>query len=237
MGAFPDRSQRLFGRQPDLDALALRAGTPGLTAVIGRPQIGKTWLLAELARQLSETKPAHLVGLAESREGEPDLPLRAIVDLYARWLEQSGFGKQAAMVWAQQKGDLLKAITSAVKEIGKAFGEAALKPAYSALDGLHAANDKLKSGLQLPALQYDQAQGLLQAVHGVSGQKLVLILDQWENHVGSARRRGCSIRSSATSTTGPLATWFSASGANPTARRSAPRSAKRRLCNARGPAG
>ena len=49
---FPDRRERLFGRAPDLEALCARVRFKGLTAVAARPQMGKSWLLAELARRL-----------------------------------------------------------------------------------------------------------------------------------------------------------------------------------------
>jgi hypothetical protein len=48
-----DRTDRLFGRQADLDRLRARARSTGLTGVVGSAQIGKSWLLMELARVLA----------------------------------------------------------------------------------------------------------------------------------------------------------------------------------------
>jgi hypothetical protein len=45
---FPDNSKTLFGREPDLAYLSDRAGHSGMTAVVGRAQMGKSWLLTEL---------------------------------------------------------------------------------------------------------------------------------------------------------------------------------------------
>jgi hypothetical protein len=96
----PDHSQVLFGREPDLAYLLERSEQSGITAVIGRAQMGKSWLLTELARRLSHEagsvhspaihfqtllgRPLYLVGFAESLGETADLLLRAVVDLYAR---------------------------------------------------------------------------------------------------------------------------------------------------------
>jgi len=44
-GEFPDNSNILFGRGPDLAYLLERSEHSGLTAVVGRAQMGKSWLL------------------------------------------------------------------------------------------------------------------------------------------------------------------------------------------------
>jgi hypothetical protein len=49
-----DRRSKLFGRHQDIDHLIRRVKLKGLTAVVGRPQMGKTWLLTHAAWQLSE---------------------------------------------------------------------------------------------------------------------------------------------------------------------------------------
>ncbi|MEO9101778.1 MAG: hypothetical protein ABI212_07940, partial [Burkholderiaceae bacterium] len=51
----------------------------------------------------------------------------------------------------------------------------------SAFDGLaDAQKDLLSGGLQLAPLPYDQAQSLVALVAGISGRRIVLILDAWE---------------------------------------------------------
>jgi hypothetical protein len=50
---FPDHSEILFGREQDLAYLQKRAAQSGITAVMARPRMGKSWLLTELARRLS----------------------------------------------------------------------------------------------------------------------------------------------------------------------------------------
>ena len=42
--SFEDRSDRLLGRERDLDALQDRVRFRGMTAVVARPQMGKSWL-------------------------------------------------------------------------------------------------------------------------------------------------------------------------------------------------
>jgi hypothetical protein len=49
-----DRRDRLSGREGDLAYLLERARFKGLTAVVSRPQAGKSWLSIELARRLSQ---------------------------------------------------------------------------------------------------------------------------------------------------------------------------------------
>jgi hypothetical protein len=108
---FPDRSQVSFGREPDLAYLLERSEHSGITAVTGRAQMGKSWLLTELARRLSRDvgsvhsptirfqrlldQPSYLVGFAESLGETADLLLRAVVDLYSRWLSDSSYWQQA----------------------------------------------------------------------------------------------------------------------------------------------
>ena len=45
--ALPDRRGRLFGRAEDLAHLLARASRKGLTALVARPQMGKSWLLTD----------------------------------------------------------------------------------------------------------------------------------------------------------------------------------------------
>lgn len=79
---FGDRREKLFGRQRDVEHLAARIRFKGRTAVVARPAMGKSWLLTELGRTLSDDHdPAHLVGFARSYGQTPDLRLRAVVDL------------------------------------------------------------------------------------------------------------------------------------------------------------
>ncbi len=182
---FPDLRDKLFGREGDLAHLTERAEVKGLTAIVARPAMGKSWLLTELSRRLSEDyDPPQLVGFARSYGETPDLLLRAVTDLYARWLSDTDSLEQAKMVWDQQKDGLLPGVAKAVGSIFKELDPIA-KPITSAvseaLNGLVAANATLKSGgLKLPSLLYEQARDLMQAVARVSGQPVVLILDQWE---------------------------------------------------------
>ncbi len=190
---FPDRRDYLFGREPDLEVLSARVRFKGLTAVAARPQMGKSWLLTELARRLSEDhEPRHLVGFAESAGETPDLLLRTVIDLYARWLSDAGYGQQAEMVWEQQKPNLLPGVAKTVARIFKEIAGKAAKPVAvaveDAINGLIAADQTLKTGgVQLPTLSYEQARDLVGAVATISDRPIALFLDQWEKSPDVAR--------------------------------------------------
>ncbi len=181
----PDRQHCLFGREGDLVRLRGRARFKGLTAVVARPQMGKSWLLNEFARRLAqEHEPPLLVGFAESAGQTPDLLLRAVVDLYIRWLADAGYRQQAKMVWEQQSGNVLPGVAKAVAKMIKEAGQIA-NPitgiVEDAINGLIATNQTLTTGgIQLPALQYDQARDLVSLTYRISGRRIALILDQWE---------------------------------------------------------
>ena len=58
---FPDRSDVLFGREPDLAYLLTRASYKGVSVVMDRAQMGKSWLLTETARRLTVSADLPLV--------------------------------------------------------------------------------------------------------------------------------------------------------------------------------
>ena len=223
---FPDRRERLFGRERDLEALCARVRLKGLTAVAARPQMGKSWLLTELARRLSEDhEPRHLVGFAESAGETPDLLLRTVIDLYARWLSDAGYGQQARMVWEQQKPNLLPGVAKTVAKIFKEIVGKAAKPVAvaveDAINGLIAADQSLKTGgVQLPTLSYEQARDLVAAVATISGSRS---RSSWTNGKNRRTSRASPRRwmpSSAIWRTGRTATssWRCAPRSPPTAR-------------------
>jgi hypothetical protein len=184
---YPDRRHRLFGRERDLEALIARVRFKGLTAIAARPQMGKSWLLTELARRLSQDhEPRHLVGFSESAGETPDLLLRTVIDLYARWLSDAGYGQQARMVWEQQKPNPQPGAAETVAKIFMELaGAAAPKPVAAvvedAINGLIVADQSLKTGgVQIFTLSYEQARNLVTAVAEISGRPVALILDQWE---------------------------------------------------------
>jgi hypothetical protein len=106
---FSDRTDPIFGRAPDLDYLLERSTRPGVTALVSRAQMGKTTLLLELARQLSQPAPATLLGRQPTLVGYtrtdqvPDPLLYALQDLYARWLANSTYAQQASNLYRQRK--------------------------------------------------------------------------------------------------------------------------------------
>ena len=131
---FENRTDRLFGRDADVDRLLQRTRRTGLTAIVGPPQIGKSWLLMELARRLDrETEPRCLVGLTRSPKGANDPLLQVVSDLYQRWLADAGAWKQLKAVWDQQRDGLLPAFA---RFVGKLSEKAAkLVPVLGELGG------------------------------------------------------------------------------------------------------
>lgn len=181
-GLFKDRRGEMFGRMRVLETLRHRAERPGLTALVGRPQAGKSWLVEELARTLTDDHEC-IVGYHQSG-GAPDNVLRAVQDLYIRWLSNSSYREQARLVWQAQSGGLL---TGAAQVLSKVFGEmpGVSKPAgelvKSAILSLLQARQDLRTGrLALSPIQGDQARELLALVHNISERSLVVVLDAWE---------------------------------------------------------
>ena len=224
---FPDNSPFLFGREADLAHLAERISQRGITAVVGRPQMGKSWVLLELARRLSGKNcgrekeavarvsswkrlgellglspppqadatradvaegPRYLVGYYESMGETPDLILRAVSDLYTRWLTTSSYMDQARIVYHQQKHDTVGRTGEAVglllekfSKLGGKATEAVGAIVKSTFEGLALANrDLVSGGIQVSRLQIDQVKELIQLLHDITQATTILIFDQWE---------------------------------------------------------
>jgi hypothetical protein len=130
---------QLFGREQDIAYLMERCGRRGLTAVVGKPQMGKSWLLTEVARRLEEqrskdgrlslTGNGALVGYFESQGEFADMFPRAVQDLYVRWLEDAGYREQAQVAFEEQREGLIgkmgKLVGGLVADVSKAYGKGA----------------------------------------------------------------------------------------------------------------
>ncbi len=186
METFPDRGDQFFGREADVRILKDRAQHPGLTAVVARPLMGKTWTLNEVARRLLE-EGRYLVGYHESRAAESSHLLYAVSNLYTRWLTNSTMRDQAISLWKRHEAHLVPRIGQMV---GTLFGTLAGKTTTTervaaairtAFDGLaEAQKDLLSGGIQIAPLAYDEALSLTSLVAEISGSRVVLILDAWE---------------------------------------------------------
>jgi hypothetical protein len=184
-----NRTDCLFGREADLESLCERASRTGLTAIVGPPQIGKSWLLMEMARRLDrESKPRCLVGFTRSPRGASDPLLQVVSDLYQRWLSDSAALEQLRAIWEQQKGRFLPAFARFVGKLSEKagklvplVGEVGGTAIKEALEGLVAASEDLRSGrLIVSRLNYTQAQELVSSVHNITRRRIVLVMDQWE---------------------------------------------------------
>jgi hypothetical protein len=184
-----DRTGRLFGREGALGRLLQRAEDTGLIAILGPPQIGKSWLLMELARRLElKTEPPWFVGFTRSPKGANDPLLQAVSDLYQRWLKDAGGWQQLKTVWEQQKDGLLPAFARFVGKLSEKaaklvpiLGEVGGTAIKESLEGLVVAGEDLRSGrLIVSRLEYTQAQELVSSVHNITGRRIALVMDQWE---------------------------------------------------------
>ncbi len=194
---FLDRNDQLFGREAHVQYLCDRAGKPGLTAVVARPLMGKTWTLTKVARRLSASRQSsasgqdseseqYLVGYHESTAAESSHLLYTVSNLYARWLADSNMREQAISLWQRHKHELVPRVGQMVgslfeKLASQQFPEGVGPVISAAFDGLASAQkDLLGGGLHIAPLPYDQALSLTKLVAQVSKRRVVLILDAWE---------------------------------------------------------
>jgi len=205
---FQDRRKVLFGREPDLAYLLDRARQKGMTAVVGRAQMGKSWLLTELARRLSQNGssvgartlqslnllegPSYLVGSTECLGETADLLLRTVVDLYTRWLSDSTYSEQAQVVWQQQKKDIVSKAGEAFGTLFEKLSKLGAKPVEAVggfvkgtFEALANTNrELLTGGVQIPRLQIEEGRDLLALVTQITNRSMVLVFDQWEKSPG-----------------------------------------------------
>ncbi|HEU0157292.1 MAG TPA: hypothetical protein VFQ82_14560 [Stellaceae bacterium] len=192
-----NRTDRLFGRDADLDHVLQRTRHTGLTAIIGEPQIGKSWLLMEVARRLDrETDPRVLVGFIRAPKGAPDPLLQVVSDLYQRWLADAGAWQQLKTVWEQQKDGLLPAFARFVGKLSEKaaklvplLGEIGGVAIKESLEGVVVASEGLRRGPIVSPLEYTQAQELVGSVQRIAGRPIALVMDQWDETSDLVRQR------------------------------------------------
>ena len=187
---FPDRRDQLFGRETTLRDLTDRAQRTGLTAVVARPLMGKTWTLQEVARRLS-TSGGCLVGYHESKGAENSHLLYAVLNLYTRWLNDSSMREQAISLWKRHKDGLVPRAGQIVGSlfdnlVGQQFSAGVGSIVRTAFDGLAGAQkDLVSGGMRIEPLAYDEARSLTSVVASTSQRGVVLILDAWEKSPSS----------------------------------------------------
>ena len=185
MESFNDRRGQLFGREAEVRTLLERAEFRGVTTISAPPLMGKTWVLSELARRLTESEK-YLVGYHESKGQESSHLLHAVSDLYARWLTHSSMREQALSLWERHKGNLVPRIGVMIGSLFEnisaiAPAKVVAKLVHTAFDTLtDAQKDLLSGGVELSPLAYDQAVSLATLVADISNLRIVFILDAWE---------------------------------------------------------
>jgi len=187
--ALTDHQGEIFGRRQDVANLIERASEPGFTAIVARPQAGKTWTLESVGHHLAQNN--HLVGYYEITADEEPIT-RVLVDLYTRWLSSASFVDQGLSLYERHKDSLItktgQAIGRLVEKSTKLLKDATQIPLDTAgkivretFDGLAAADQDLKTaGIQMAPLTIEVVKELLAQLHKLSGQNAVLILDAWE---------------------------------------------------------
>jgi hypothetical protein len=185
---FVDNSERLFGREDDIEYLQWRARRTGFTALTGPPRMGKTWLLREFCRRSCED-PKLLVGYAESH-GEGDLLRAAVADLYFRWFADSSFGEQAKALWRTKKESIFSRFAAKTVEVASELVEAVpligegtkpvLKGAKTAFAMLAEADEKLRGVTLQQDLTYDQALAAVTMLAEVAQRSVLMVLDGFD---------------------------------------------------------
>lgn len=182
--AFPDRRERFFGRDADVRLLLDRACRPGLTTVVARPLMGKSWTLTEVARQWQDG--GDLVGYHESKGAENSHLLHAVANMYARWLSGAEMREQAISLWTRHKAGMVPRVGQMLGVLFEKIGGSVVPDSISGLvrqafDGLaDVQKDILTGGLHVESLPYDQALSLTKLVTEISGRRVLLVLDAWE---------------------------------------------------------
>ena len=154
-----------------------------MTAITGRPNSGKSYLLREFRKE--SEKAECLVGYIESNATGMDMLLYCVADLYDQWLSDASLPSQAQLLYDRHKQNF-------ASELGETVGEVLLEIAKDAkLPGAGAArimfeaalklNKNLKTGgLTLPKLSYEQTFELLEILYKITGKRIILVFDAWE---------------------------------------------------------
>jgi hypothetical protein len=155
----------------------------------------------EAAYRLDRENPRFLIGLTRSPKGANDPLLQVVGDLYQRWLADARAWEQLKTVWEQQKDTLLPAFARFVGKLSEkagkiipVVGELGGTAIRESLEGLVAATEDLRGGrLIVSRLEYSQAQELVASVQQIAGQRVTLVMDQWEE-TGDLDQQGNTFR-------------------------------------------
>jgi tetratricopeptide (TPR) repeat protein len=184
----------MFGRELDVQYLLSRVRYAGITALSGRPLMGKTWTVAATIRKVLE-EGGYCVGYHEATGGESSHLLYTVANLYSHWLADSTMRAQALRLWEDYKHDLVPRAGQLVgtlfeKLLGVVAPEGVRSLVRMAFDGLASMQQKLISGdLQLPVLAYDEALSFTRLVAKMSGRRILLVLDAWEKMAALSQER------------------------------------------------
>ena len=199
---FKNNSSRLFGRGEDFQQLTDRVKMKrGLTAVMGPPRIGKTWLLREFSRRICGDNNS-LVGYAHSN-GEGDLLKSAVTDLYLRWFSDSSFTEQAKAAWKSNKDgkdgffarftastvNMLSDIVESIPVAGP-VAKPLLAGGKNLFSALADADANLRGQKLIQDLTYEQSFEIVTMLAEVAGRKIVLVLDAFDQIPDTQRQFG-----------------------------------------------
>ena len=107
-----------FGRQSDLKRILQRVEHSGVTFICALPAQGKTRLMVETRDALVSSSYATgdgggvLVGYDEAAQETSNTLLRALKDLYLRWLSNASFAQQGKKSGKTSAGILWKSLVS-----------------------------------------------------------------------------------------------------------------------------
>lgn len=169
------RQRLLIGRADDVARLASLAERHLITVVIGAPRMGKTWLAEEVCSVLSGSDL--LVGYHEAR-GFGGL-VRAVHDLYLRWLSDASATEQLKVLLARQESGT--AFLSGLLEGSAGIANSAgLDLVAQLFKGLRSAATSERNPLGLEVCGGELALRLATVCSEVSGRRCLVVLDAWE---------------------------------------------------------
>lgn len=177
---FPGQQENFFFRKTELTYVQQRLHCAGITVIRGRPRAGKSWLCGQALRSVAQNSSNTLIGFTRCTLQDADSLIRVIDDFYLRWFENATLLDQAKDLFEKNQGRWLPMVANAVSGLLEAT-----QPLGPASGIASKALQKLGTGraptLQVPRLEYEQAQQFISALATIAqADRVILVLDSWE---------------------------------------------------------
>ena len=177
----------LFFRQKELDYLLERTQDDEftLTFLVARPQMGKTRLLVEFLYEISTSSKnnQYSIGYAEATNEDQDLLLRSVQSLFVIWTKQRSFVEQLQHAWKSTRTNWpTKLGKISVSLLNSVFKDNFGSTGGLIVDSLNALIKEQSSQSEGSSsiLSYEQCCSILNYIHEISEEPIVLVLDAFE---------------------------------------------------------